>query len=183
MFKTDVHLVSFILNGIAVPLPIFHGHLRHRVGGGDGPLPLLNEVREIPHPALARYRSERLSFRPVLHSHRSCSITTLPISSGVCTTGALGTCPCPWGIAPALVGTWTGAIYRCIYAIVFQDGISITRAHLEKYSLAPADRYRTTDACTTRRLPPCWTAGVREMLPCPKLLNVSRSVRHFSQYW
>ena len=48
MFKTYVNLVSFILNGIAVPLPIFHGHLRHGVGGGDGPLLLLKEVREIP---------------------------------------------------------------------------------------------------------------------------------------
>ena len=54
---------------------------------------------------------------------------------------SLRDCPCP---------CWTGAIYRCIYAIVFQDGISLTRVHLEKYTLAPyADRYRTTDACTT----------------------------------
>ena len=55
MFKTDLHLFSFILNGVAVPLPIFHEHLRHGVGGGDGSLPLLNEVREItilPLPAI-----------------------------------------------------------------------------------------------------------------------------------
>ena len=65
-----------------------------------------------------------------------------------------------------------------------QDGISLTRAHLEKYSLAPADRYRTTDV----RLHPGgyplldgrghW---VREMLHCPILLNVSRSGRHLIQ--
>ena len=64
MFKTDVHLVSFILNGIAVPLPIFHGHLRHGVGGGDGPLLLLNEFREIPILPLPDTVLNVLSFWP-----------------------------------------------------------------------------------------------------------------------
>ena len=63
------------------------------------------------HPALSRYRFERLSLRPVLHSHRSCSIR----SSGVCTTGALGTCPCSWGIAPALVGRGQ---YTVVYTLL-----------------------------------------------------------------
>ena len=40
---------------LLLPHPIFHGRLHHGVGGGDGPLPLLNEVREIlmlPLPAI-----------------------------------------------------------------------------------------------------------------------------------
>ena len=35
------------------------------------------------------------------------------ISSVVCTTGALRTCPCPWGIAPALVGWGNIPLYIC----------------------------------------------------------------------
>ena len=51
---TVLEPVSFILNGIAVPLPIFHGHLRPGVGGGDvvvsapqghwGPAPVLERL-------------------------------------------------------------------------------------------------------------------------------------------
>ena len=180
MFKTDVHLVSFILNGIAaapsdIPrAPVPRGRRRRR------PSAFVERGQRNYHPALARYRSERFVFLVVLHSHHSCFIPTLPISSGVCTARALGDlslrdCPCP---------CWMGAIYRCIRYFVSQDGISLTRAHLEKYSLAPADRYRTTDVRLHHQAAtPCWTAGVREMLSCPILLNVSRSGRHFSQYW
>ena len=114
MFKTEVHSVSFILNGIAVPLPIFH-----EVGGGDGPLPVLNEVREILIlPLSDTVLNVCLSGRYFTHiAHALSELCQYPVVSAP---------QGHWGSVPVLEGLpcpcWTGAIYRCIYAIVFHAG-------------------------------------------------------------
>ena len=180
MFKTDVHLVSFILNGMAVLFGYSTGTCATGSAEETALCPYWTRSEKFPScpcpiPFWTFVFQASTSLTSLMLYHNSADIQWCLHNRGIGDLSlSLRDCPCP---------CWTGAIYRCIYVIFFQDGISLTRAHLEKYSLAHADRYRTTDACTTRRLPPCWTAGVREMLPCPILLNVSRSGRHFSQYW
>ena len=145
MFKTDLHLFSFILNDIAVPHPIFHGHLRPVRGRRRRrPSALVERGQRNSHPAIARDTVLNVGLSGRYFTHIAHALSEL------CRYSVASAPRGHWGPAPVLEDCpcpcWTEAIYLCIYAIVFQDGISLTLAHLEKQILAPADRYPLTPA-------------------------------------